>query len=69
MVRLTADLQRSRERLVTTREEERRCLRRDLRDGLGPTLAALNLQATVVRTLIKSDPVAADALVAVSFLR
>src|SRR5215204_7283522 len=35
-VRLTADLQRSRERLVTTREEERRRLRRDLHDGLGP---------------------------------
>ena len=29
-VRLTADLQRSRERLVATREEERRRLRRDL---------------------------------------
>ena len=29
-VRLSADLQRSRERLVTTREEERRRLRRDL---------------------------------------
>ena len=32
----TADLQRSRERLVTPREEERRRLRRDLHDGLGP---------------------------------
>jgi len=34
-VRLTADLQRSRERLVTLREEERRRLRRDPHDGLG----------------------------------
>jgi len=32
---LTGDLQRSRMRLVTTREEERRRLRRDLHDGLG----------------------------------
>jgi signal transduction histidine kinase len=34
-VRLTTDLQRSRERLVAAREEERRRLRRDLHDGLG----------------------------------
>ena len=62
-VRLTADLQRSREHLVTAREEERRRLRRDLHDGLGPTLAALNLQAGAVRKLIPQDPSAADALV------
>lgn len=43
-VRLTADLQRSRERLVNTREEERRRLRRDLHDGIGPQLAALTLR-------------------------
>jgi signal transduction histidine kinase len=54
-VRLTADLQRSRERLVTTREEERRRLRRDLHDGFGPTLASLGLGLSVVRKLMASN--------------
>src|SRR3954453_13643348 len=63
-VRLTADLQRSRERLVAPREEERRRLRRDLHDGLGAQLAGLTVQAGVLRTLIRRDPDAAEALVA-----
>ena len=37
------ELRRSREALVTAREEERRSLRRDLHDGLGPTLAGMSL--------------------------
>ncbi len=48
-VRLTADLQRSRERLVVGREEERRRLRRDLHDGLGPRLASLTLRLEAAR--------------------
>ncbi len=59
---LTADLQRSRERLVTAREEERRRLRRDLHDGLGPQLATLSLQVDATRNLLRSDPDAADRL-------
>jgi signal transduction histidine kinase len=55
-VRLTADLQSSRERLVSTREEERRRLRRDLHDGIGPTLTGLALQLNVARKLIRSKP-------------
>jgi signal transduction histidine kinase len=62
-VRLTADLQRSRERLVAAREEERRRLRRNLHDGLGAQLAALNVQAGILRHLIPRDPAAADELV------
>jgi signal transduction histidine kinase len=62
-VRLTTDLQHSRERLVATREEERRRLRRDLHDGLGAQLAGLNVQAGALRRLIPRDTDAADALV------
>jgi signal transduction histidine kinase len=62
-VRLTIDLQNSRERLVATREEERRRLRRDLHDGLGAQLAGLNVQAGTLRRLIPHDPAAADELV------
>ena len=57
-VRLTAALQRSREQLVTAREEERRRLRRDLHDGLGPQLAALTLKLETARNRLAHDPVA-----------
>jgi signal transduction histidine kinase len=62
-VRRTTDLQRSRERLVAAREEERRRLRRDLHDGLGAQLAGLNVQTGTLRRLIGRDPAAADELV------
>ncbi|REE95599.1 histidine kinase/DNA gyrase B/HSP90-like ATPase [Thermomonospora umbrina] len=55
-VRLTADLQASRERILSTREEERRRLRRDLHDGLGPTLAALALSLDAARLRLSTDP-------------
>ena len=61
-VRLTADLQRSREHLVTTREEERRRLRRDLHDGLGPTLASMTLKLDAARNLLAQHSPDLDTL-------
>lgn len=55
---LTIDLQHSRERLVTAREEERRRLRRDLHDGLGPQLAALTLKLETAHNRLAHDALA-----------
>ncbi|GAA5059380.1 DNA-binding NarL/FixJ family response regulator [Thermocatellispora tengchongensis] len=52
----TEELQHSRERQVTGVAEERRRLRRDLHDGLGPTLAAAALKVQAVRNLMARDP-------------
>src|SRR4028118_60482 len=61
-LKLSADLQRSRERLVEAREEERRRLRRDLHDGLGPQLSSQALTIDAVRKLMRRDPDAAEEL-------
>jgi signal transduction histidine kinase len=61
-LRLSADLQRSRERLVEAREEERRRLRRDLHDGLGPQLSSQALTIDAIRALMRRDPDAAEEL-------
>lgn len=61
-VRLTADLQLSRQRLVRAREEERRRLRRDLHDGLGPTLATITVKAEAARDAIAAEPAQAIIL-------
>lgn len=55
-VRLVHDLQDSRERLITAREEERRRLRRDLHDGLGPTLAGMAMQVRAAQKLVADQP-------------
>jgi len=62
-VRLTSDLQRARERIVAAREEERRTLRRDLHDGIGPTLAGITLQVDLARSSLGVDKQAALSMV------
>ena len=54
--RLTTDLQRSRERILATREEERRRLRHDLHDVLGPTLAGLAMSLDTARLTLAGEP-------------
>ncbi len=61
-MQLTAELQRSRIQLVTAREEERRRLRRDLHDGLGPQLAGLSMKIDAARNQLRSNPEVADRL-------
>ena len=54
---LREELEWSRERLVLAREEERRRIRRDLHDGLGPSLAGIRLQLSALcRQLEPLDP-------------
>ena len=62
-LRLVTDLERSRDRLVTAREEERRRIRRDLHDGLGPQLATAVMALDVASRALGSDPDRAAPLV------
>ncbi|MBX3001843.1 MAG: GAF domain-containing sensor histidine kinase [Caldilineaceae bacterium] len=61
-VLLAEALQQSRLRLVTAREEERRRLRRDLHDGLGPQLAALRLNVDAIHNHLHRDAARSEVL-------
>lgn len=69
--RLAEELQKSRERLVLAREEERRRIRRDLHDGLGPALSGVVFRVDAARMRLAAggadarDGSAGDSLVAV----
>jgi len=54
-VRLSRDIEESRERLLTAREEERRRLRRDLHDGLGPQLSAVVMTLDTAASALRRD--------------
>ena len=57
---LAGELQASRSRIVTAREEERKRLRRELHDGVGPSLAAILLMLEAARS--REDVAGRDAL-------
>ena len=59
---LAADLQQSREETITALEEERRRLRRDLHDGLGPRLSGIAFTTDAARNSLRSDPDTTDSL-------
>jgi signal transduction histidine kinase len=63
-VGLAHELQTARRRLVELREEERRRIRRDLHDGLGPALAGLTFTLDAVHNLAASDRERANPLLA-----
>ncbi|MEJ3749479.1 histidine kinase, partial [Actinomycetes bacterium KLBMP 9797] len=60
--KLRADLQASRAGIVAAVEEERRRLRRDLHDGLGPRLTGVAYAADAARNLLQRDPARASEL-------
>lgn len=61
-IQLSADLRHAHEQLLASREAERRRLRHELHDGLGPQLASLRLILAAARTHLPHAPEKAESL-------
>ncbi|WP_052590309.1 sensor histidine kinase [Luteipulveratus mongoliensis] len=61
---LATDLHHSRGQTVTALEEERRRLRRDLHDGLGPRLSGIAFTSDAARNSVRANPARAEELLA-----
>lgn len=61
--RLLGDLRQSLDRVLYAREEERRRLRQELHDSVGPILAGISLGLHAARRVMANDPHQADQLI------
>ncbi len=64
--RADIDLHQARTQLIQAREEERRRLRHDLHDGLGPILTGVAFSADAAANLVSTNPHEAGELIAAS---
>lgn len=62
VTRAAAEVDETRARLARARLEERRVIRREIHDGLGPSLAGLRLGLQGARNLLTTDPAGATEL-------
>lgn len=62
LVRAARDVERAREATTGARLAERRLIRRELHDGMGPWLSGLQLGLQGARNVLRADPEAADAV-------
>lgn len=64
LVRATADVVRARDAATRARLAERKLIRRELHDGVGPWMSGLQLGLQGARNVLRSDPAAADEVLA-----
>lgn len=64
LVRATGEVVRARDAATHARLAERRVIRRELHDGIGPWLSGLRLGLQGARNVLRTDPDSADAVLA-----